>query len=135
MLVTALNQRFLYIIMLVTALNSIPVPSFVACGIINELHVHEHACPMVSFCGFQKKLIMPIVCASPNSIFLPSFMCRGAVVSEIREFNLKEKKKMMENSKKWPFYSSPPSHCHKFYQTQLLTYYISNSNVRSLIHC
>jgi hypothetical protein len=30
---------------------------------------------------------MPIFCVPPTSIFLPSFICRGAVVSETHEFN------------------------------------------------
>ena len=46
-----------------------------------------------------KKLIIPIVCVPPTSTFLPSFICRCAVVSEIREFNRKKKKMMMMNSK------------------------------------
>ena len=52
-----------------------------------------------------KKIIMPIVGISPNSIFLPSFMCRGAMFSEIREFNQKREKKkmMMKNSENGHF--------------------------------
>ena len=44
---------------------------------------------------------MPILCASPNSMSLPSFICVCAPVSEIREFNQRKKKKkkmMMNNS-------------------------------------
>ena len=35
---------------------------------------------------------MPILCASPNSISLPSFICGRTPVSEICEFNQKKKK-------------------------------------------
>ena len=50
---------------------------------------------------------MPIFCASPNSITLPSFMCWCIAVSEIREFNLKKKK--MNNVKNGyiQFYTIP----------------------------
>ena len=41
---------------------------------------------------------MPIFCVSPNSITSPSFRCWSTSVSEIREFNRKEKKKKMNNS-------------------------------------
>ena len=73
---------------------------------------------MVSFCVFQKnvsgletKLIMPIdLCILPTSIFLPLFMCNGAVVCKIHGFNRKKKKKkmmmMMKDSKIGPYHST-----------------------------
>ena len=42
---------------------------------------------------------MPIPCASPNSMSLPSFTCVCAPVSEIREFNQKKKKKKKKKKK------------------------------------
>ena len=44
---------------------------------------------------------MPIPCASPKFITLPSFICGFTPVSEIREFNQKKKKeeKMMNSEK------------------------------------
>ena len=69
----------------------------------------------VVFCGFPKKemfiqiFIMPIFCASPNSITSLSFRCWSIPVSEIREFNRKKKKKKMNNSKSgyFPFDTFP----------------------------
>ena len=44
---------------------------------------------------------IPIPCASPKSISLPSFICGCTPVSEIRKFNQKEEKnKKMNNSEK-----------------------------------
>ena len=40
---------------------------------------------------------MPIPCASPNSMSLPSFICVCALVSKIREFNQRKKKKKVNN--------------------------------------
>ena len=57
-------------------------------------------------------MIMPIdLCTPPISIFLPRFMCRGAVVSEIHGFNQKKKKRkmmmmMMKGSKDGPYHST-----------------------------
>ena len=41
----------------------------------------------------NKKSNMPIFCGSPNPISLPSFMCGGAPVSEIREWELNKKRR------------------------------------------
>ena len=45
---------------------------------------------------------MSVPCVSQKSIYLPSFICGCAPVSEIREFNQKKKKKKkkMNNSEK-----------------------------------
>ena len=69
-------NNMLYLLYRTMLVNSIP--GFVAYGII----VSERS---VRF--------KPIFCASPNSIFLPSFMCRDDMVSEFCEINWKKEKK------------------------------------------
>ena len=60
----------------------------------------------VDFLWFSKKgnvytnFTMPIFCVSPNSIMLLSFRCWSIPVSEIREFNRKEKEKKKKKKKK-----------------------------------
>ena len=61
----------------------------------------------VVYCGFPKSKVFTktlislyIPCVSPKSIPPPSFICGCTLVSEIREFNQKKKKKKMNNSEK-----------------------------------
>ena len=60
---------------------------------------------MIIFVVFKKVWGLPKInyayhLHTTNSIFLLSFMCRGAIVSEIHEFNQKKEKKKKKKKKK-----------------------------------
>ena len=63
----------------------------------------------VVFVVFQKRRCLNEFCYAPNSTTSPSFKCCSIPVSEIREFNRKEKKKKMNNSESsyFGFYTFP----------------------------
>ena len=111
------NNLFIKI-MFMTALNAILVPSFVACGIIvSELREPIGPIVMYGVWLFFKGLHKIIFCVSPNSIFL----CRGAMISEIREFNQKTREFT-------PFSLSKIKH---FLTRHSFWLYVSTSDVRS----
>ena len=79
------------------------LPSFIYPSIL-LIEFHKLACPIVMYgpklfiVVFQKLKCLPILCVSPKSISLPSFICGCTPISKIREFNQKKKKK--KNSEK-----------------------------------